>query len=132
MCSNHAKGICLVQVQISEDGLADARRIRQHRLEHGLKFARRRADDAQYLGGRRLLLQRLPQFIEQPRVLDGDYGLGGEVRHQRYLLLGGWCNLLEVNSDKADYFRVPEHRDAKQSANPATSAAATGSGSPIR
>ena len=28
---------------------------------------------------RRLLLQRLPQFVEQPRVLDGDDGLGGEI-----------------------------------------------------
>ena len=28
---------------------------------------------------RSLLLQRLPQFVEQPRVLDGDDGLGGEV-----------------------------------------------------
>src|SRR5262249_5819267 len=68
-------------------------------------------------GCRGLLLQRLPQFIEQPRILDGDDGLGGEVRHQRYLLLGEWSDLLAVNPDKADYFRVPEHRDAKQSAN---------------
>jgi hypothetical protein len=42
--------------------------------------------DMQHLRGRRLLLQRfaqiicaLPQLVEQPRVLDSDDGLGGEV-----------------------------------------------------
>ena len=61
--------------------------------EHRLKFAGRRADDLQHFRGGCLLLQRLrevgcalgkvsgslAQFIEQPRVLDGDDGLGGEV-----------------------------------------------------
>jgi ABC-type uncharacterized transport system substrate-binding protein len=28
VCSNHAKGICVAQVQISEDSLADARSVR--------------------------------------------------------------------------------------------------------
>ena len=42
-------------------------------------------DDLQHLRGRGLLLQRLArsscaaQLVEQPRVLDGDDGLGGEV-----------------------------------------------------
>ena len=45
--------------------------------------------------GRRLLLQRLgeivgalAQFVEQPRVLDGDDRLRGEVRDQFDLLVG--------------------------------------------
>ena len=47
-----------------------------------------RTDDAQHVGGGGLLLQRLPQFVQQPRVLDGDDGLGGEVLHQRDLFVG--------------------------------------------
>ena len=42
----------------------------------------------------RLLLQRLAevvgaltQFVEQPRILDGDDGLGSEVRQQRDLFV---------------------------------------------
>ena len=49
------------------------------RIEHGLQIERRAADDLEHVGGGGLLLQRLPQFVEQPRVLDGDDGLGGEV-----------------------------------------------------
>ena len=34
-----------------------------------------------------------PQFVEQPRVLDGDDGLGGEVLDQLDLLFGEWVNV---------------------------------------
>ena len=37
------------------------------------------------------------QFAEQPRVLDGDDSLGGEVLHQLDLLVGERTNLLAVN-----------------------------------
>jgi hypothetical protein len=33
------------------------------------------------VGSCRLLLQRLSQFIKQPRILDGDDSLGGKVLH---------------------------------------------------
>ena len=36
----------------------------------------------------------MPQFVEQPRVLDGDNGLGGEVRDQRDLPFSEWTDLL--------------------------------------
>ena len=55
--------------------------------------------------GRGLLLQRfgeivgaLAQFVEQPRVLDGDDGLRGEVLHQRDLLVGERPHLLAVDA----------------------------------
>ena len=55
----------------------------------------------QHLDGRGLLLQRLgkivgalAQLAEQPRVLDGDDGLGGEVLQQIDLLVGERPNLL--------------------------------------
>ena len=36
----------------------------------------------------------LAQLVEQPRVLDGDDGLGGEVLDQLDLLVGEWAHLL--------------------------------------
>ncbi len=57
---------------------------------------------------------RLAQFAEQPRVLDGDNGLGGEVRHQLDLLVGEWAHFLAVDADGADQFAVLEHRHVEQ------------------
>ena len=51
--------------QVAELGLADARRIRQHGLEHRLQLAGRARDDLQHLGGRGLLLQRLGELLFQ-------------------------------------------------------------------
>ena len=68
----------------------------------------------QHLAGRGLLLQRLgqivgalAQFVEQPRVLDGDDGLGGEVLHQLDLLVGERPHLLAIDDDGADAARRP-------------------------
>ena len=86
---HRAKVVPLSQKKIADLGLADASRILQHCVEHWLQFAGRRAYDAQHFRSRRLLLQRLcevtcalAQFVEQPRVLDGDDRLGGEILHQ--------------------------------------------------
>ena len=57
-------------------------------VEHRFQVAGRTADDLQHVGGRGLLLQGFAQFAEQPRVLDGDDGLGGEVLDQLDLLVG--------------------------------------------
>ena len=46
----------------------------------------------QHVRCRRLLLQRLAQFGEQPRILDGYHGLGGKVLQQRNLLFGKRAN----------------------------------------
>ena len=62
-------------------------------------------DDAQHLRCCRLLLQRfgeiisaLPQFVQQPCVLDGDDGLGGEVLNQCDLLVGERPNFLPIDA----------------------------------
>ena len=44
------------------------------------------------------------QFVEQPRVLDGDDGLGGEILHQLNLLVGERADFLAVDGDGADQF----------------------------
>ncbi len=61
-----------------------------------------------------LLLQRLPQFVEQPRVLDGDDGLGGEILHQFDLLVGERPDLAAVNADHSDQRVFLEHRHVQR------------------
>ena len=89
---------------MAELRLAKAHRVLQHRMEHRLKLARRTGDDLQHLGGGGLLLERLreisgamAQLMKQPRVLDRDHRLGGEVRDQPDLLVGERANLPPVN-----------------------------------
>ena len=64
-------------------------------VEDRLHVRRRAADDAEHLGCRRLMLQRLVQFcvallefFEQAHVLDGDDRLIGEGFEERDLLFG--------------------------------------------
>jgi hypothetical protein len=57
------------------------RRGLRQRIEYRLKVKGRMADDFEHVGGGGLLLQRFAQFIEQPRVLDGDDG--SKVLYQR-------------------------------------------------
>jgi hypothetical protein len=68
-------------------------------LENWLQLARRRADNAQHIRGGRLLLQRLPQFVQQPRVLDGDDRLGGEGPEKRYLPI---CKRINFGTSKQE------------------------------
>ena len=72
----------------------------------------------QHLGGRGLLLQRLAQLIKQPRVLDRDDGLGGEVLDQFDLLVGERADLLTVDVNVANQLVVFEHRDEEKRSRP--------------
>src|SRR5262245_60762775 len=56
---NSAKRICAIEVQRAEPGLANAGRLLQHGLKHGLKLTGRTTDNLENLRGRGLLLQRL-------------------------------------------------------------------------
>ena len=85
-------------------GTAEPGRQLDQRFEHDLQIERRAADDLEHVGSRRLLFQRfgeivgaLTQFVEQPRVLDGDDGLGGEVLHQLDLPVGEGSDFLAVD-----------------------------------
>src|SRR5215469_15130128 len=84
-------------------------RAREHGLEYGLQLAPRSGDDLQHFGRRSLLLQgfseiigALAQLVEQPRVLDGDDRLRGEVFNEFNLLTSEWPHLLAVDSDRPD------------------------------
>ena len=83
------------KAHVAELGLAEPRRVLQHRLEHRLQLAGRARDYLQYLRRRRLLLQRLRELararlhlVEQPHVLDRDHRLVGEGGGQLDLLVG--------------------------------------------
>ena len=39
----------------------------------------------------------LTKFVEQPRVLDSDHRLGGEILHQLDLLVSKWTDFLTSN-----------------------------------
>ena len=70
----------VAQSQMALVRVAQPRRRFDQRVEHRLQVESRAADDLEHVGGRGLLLQRLAQLVEQAGVLDGDDGLGGEVR----------------------------------------------------
>ena len=91
---NGPKRISFAEPKRAEFGLTNASCVLQHGIEHRLQLAGRARDHLQDLGGRSLLLQRFAQLVEQPRVLDGDDGLGGEVRQQLDLSVAKGPHLL--------------------------------------
>src|SRR5262249_20566362 len=60
--------------------------------------------------GRGLLLQRIAQLVEQPRVLDGDDRLGGEAGNQGDLLFSEGLDTRPPNYDDANDLIFPQHR----------------------
>src|SRR5262249_61779375 len=106
---DYQKTVTLAEIGQPEPGPAPPYRIIQQGRENGLQLSRRAGDDFEHLGGCRLLLQRLAeiaralaQFIEEAGILDGDYGLGGEIREQLDLPLGARPHFLAVDDDRAD------------------------------
>ena len=77
--ATRCKRVTVPAKDIAELGVADANGFLQHCRKHRLHIARRAADDLQHLRRSGLLLKRLAQLGEQPRVLDGDDRLGGEI-----------------------------------------------------
>ena len=60
---NLAKRTVLIEEKIAELGLAQSRRVLQHRAEDRRELARRATDDLQHLRGRGLLLQRFREIV---------------------------------------------------------------------
>ena len=63
----------------------------------------------------------LAQLVEQAGVLDGDDGLGGEVRDQLDLLVGERPHLLAIDDDGTDQLVVLEHRNGEHGRAPPSS-----------
>src|SRR5262249_5866072 len=118
---NGAEGLSFAEPQSAVAGLAKARRISKHGLEHWLQLPRRTADHAEHFRGCCLLLQRLAQLsrtisqlVQEPGVLDRDDRLLCEVRDERYLLVGKGTDFLAVDRECADQFVLFEHRYGAQ------------------
>ena len=61
----------------------------------------------EHIGSGRLLLKGFAKLIEQARVLDGDDGLRCEVFDQLNLFVGERTDLLAINGNGANEFRLP-------------------------
>src|SRR6516162_7100247 len=103
------QGFSIPTEDVSKVGVTNPGGILQHGSEHWLKIAGRAADNLKHFGGSSLLLQcfrkvrgALPQFVEQPRILDSDDGLSGEVLKQFDLLLTKWSDFLPKDGNRAD------------------------------
>src|SRR5262249_26211828 len=112
----HPKNISITHLDSTLVGRAKpSGRLRQ-RVQHRRKIEGRSRNDLENVRGRRLLLQRfsevtraLTQFIEQPRILDGDDGLGGEILYQRNLFVGKGTNFLTIDRNGTDQLIIFEH-----------------------
>src|SRR6516225_9876367 len=109
MYCNNFPGSAVISIHEPEFGLTNFHSVSQHCLKDRLQLAGRRTNDSQDLRGRRLLLQRLTeiaralaQLVEQPRVLDGNDSLRGEIADKFDLLSGERTDLLAVNDNCAD------------------------------
>src|SRR5262249_33292262 len=83
------------------------------RVEHRLQIKRRAADDFEHVRRGGLLLQRLPQLVEQAGVFDGDDGLGGEILDQLDLFVGERPHLLAKEIEGADQLALLQHWNAE-------------------
>src|SRR5262249_45211455 len=66
-----AEALAIIGKQVTEFCLTEAARVGQNSLKDGLKVAWRTGDRAEYLGGRRLLLQRLGKLPARLGELTG-------------------------------------------------------------
>jgi hypothetical protein len=109
--------VALVEQQIPEARLTDARCVLQHCLEHRLELAGRAADGFEHLRGRSLLLQRFaqvtrsrPHLVEQPHVLDRNHRLIGKGGEQLDLALGERTHRTPRQREHADRCSFPHKR----------------------
>ena len=99
--------------------VAQPRRIFRHHIQHRLDVRRRAGDHAQNLTRRRLLLQRLLEFLEQPDVLDGDHGLIGEGFKQLDLRRGEGTHLGATRDQCSNEFPLLTKGNGQESAQAA-------------
>ena len=88
-------------------------------IEHLLQVKCGTADNLENVGCRCLLLQRLPQFAQQPRVLDGNNSLGCEAPEKLDFTVVESSYLLPVDNYCPNYFTVFEHRHHKEGSHAA-------------
>src|ERR1019366_1424620 len=98
-------------------GLTKSDRAFGYRFENWLQIECRAAYNCEHVGGGRLLLERLAQLAEQPRVLNSNDCLGGEVRDQLDLFVAEWAHLHAEDGNCADRLVVLKHRQGQHRAD---------------
>src|SRR3954471_5564388 len=99
------------QLDRSEPRAEQPQQVTYDGVEYRLGVPHRAADRSENFRRGGLVFQRfrqivgtLAQLVEQPRVLDCDHGLRGEVLDQLDLLFVEWTNFLAVNRNRARQF----------------------------
>src|SRR5215831_8922033 len=113
-----AEGLAVEQIQGAACRAAVRARLFQYRLKDRLELTGRGVDDLQYLGRRGLLLQRLAQLGQQPRILDRNHRLVGEGAHQFDLPIRERLDPKAVKCDDADWLALAQERHPKYGASP--------------
>src|SRR5262249_43098466 len=111
--ADHAKNIALDAPEVDTGGIEHSRSCLGDRIERALTVLWYAGDDTENVSRRGLPFERFPQFAQQPRVLNGNDGLGGEVLYERDLLVSKRPNFLAVDDDRTDQLIVFEHRHAE-------------------
>src|SRR5262249_37531838 len=109
----------------AEFGVAEPRRVLEHRLKNRLECARRTADQLEHLRRGGFVFQSLLPLpcsrllgFEQPRVLDGDDGLVGESLEQLNLSVGKRADLSASNRNRANCLARTDERNDQRGAEP--------------
>ena len=79
------------------------------RLENCVQIERRTADHLQDVGGRLLLLQRFPRFVEESDIVDRDDRLISEGLEKLDLPLGERTHDVTADINGADRFAIAQH-----------------------
>src|SRR5215472_3543946 len=108
-----------IDVAVTEEdaapfSLAKSRPRLRKSVQHDLEIERRTANNLENICGGGLLLQGFAQFIEQPRVLDGDDSLVSKGLDELDLLLGERLDPLPRKAHDADRFGLAHQRYAEQ------------------
>ena len=94
-------------------GLTQFFRALSDDLEYRLQVRGRPAYYVEHVAWRGLLLQRLPQLVQQPGILNRDHSLFGKIGEQLDLLLRERSSFLTENGEDADQLVFAEHGHAE-------------------
>ena len=126
------KHVAVPAIDTSKLGVADTNSILQHGCKHRLQDRREKllitwstsdvavccsSASVRSVGALGEVVSALTEFVEQPRVLDGDDSLGSKVLHKRDLFVGERMNFSTVNSDYSNKIIVFEHWHSDDRAN---------------
>src|SRR5262245_43275273 len=102
MVSNEAEKVAVPLQDRRVIGVAKSCSRLNKRVENPRQIEGCTANDFEHVGRSGLLLERLPQLVEQTRVLDSDDGLACKIFDQLDLLVGEWAHLLAVDYDRSN------------------------------